>query len=142
MEANLSTYALRRYVNEVVESTERGPSLAEMVRHHLDVQLDQQAKTPYAVWYTVHDARERWIHLRVVDARGYPSSLYRRGQALLRIGVNGALASPDDDAALTDAFGSTVFRTCKTCGFQARSWFEYYGHVKLEHWGDGEGRMA
>jgi hypothetical protein len=142
MEAQLTTYHFRKYVNEVVESTETSPSLAEMVHHHLEVRLDRQHEAPFHVWYVVHDAEERWIRLRVVDARGYPADLYRRGAALLRVGVNGALASPDDEAFLAEAFGSEVFRTCKRCGFKARGWFEYYGHLKLEHWATPELRHA
>jgi hypothetical protein len=134
MEARLTTYHLRKFVNAVVDSTETSPSLAEMVHHHLEVSLDPQREPPFHVWYVVHDDVERWIRLRVVDARGYPDDLYRRGAALLRVGVNGALASPDDDRYLQEAFGSRVFRTCKRCGFQAHGWFEYYGHLKLEHW--------
>jgi hypothetical protein len=138
VDARVSTYHLRRYVNEVVESTVTSPSLAEMVRHHLEVRRDTQHEPPYHMWYVVHDQRERWIRLRVIDARGYPEDLYRRGEALLRVGVNGALANPDDEAFLSRTFGSQVFRTCKRCGFQAYGWFEYYGHLKLEHWADAE----
>ena len=134
MEHLLSTYHLRRYINALVESTETSPSLAEMVRHHLSVAHRRLQAPPFHVWFEVHDDREPWLRLRVTDSRGYPDSLYQRGEALLRVGVNGALASPDDEAAVQRVFGTTVFRTCRTCGYRATGWLDYYGHLKFEHW--------
>lgn len=135
MEHLLDTYHLRRYVNAIVDSTETSPSLAEMVRHHLEVHFGRRVTPPFEVWFEVHDENERWIYLRVTDSRAYPDILYRRGQALLRIGVNGALASLDDDEFARDVFGGPTFRSCRRCGFKADGWLDYYGHLKLEHWG-------
>jgi hypothetical protein len=132
--AKLTTYHLRRYVNELVEATAHSPSLAEMLREHLEVDYDRQTAEPYHVWYAVHDRRERWLTLDVVDARGYPNDLYRRGHALLRVAVNGALASPEDEAFLRTVFGERPFRTCRRCGYRAADWLDYYGHLKLAHW--------
>lgn len=134
MEAKLSTYYLRRYINEVVASTETSPSLAELVEHHLDVGFRRQSRSPFHAWYEVHDPHERWLMLRVTDARGYPDTVYQRGQALLRIGVNGALASPADEEFAHQVFGSPVFKTCRHCGYGATGWLDYYGHLKLAHW--------
>lgn len=142
MQAKLSTYHLRRYINALVGSTEYSPSLAEMLHHHLEVAYDRQKATPFHLWYEVHDDEEQWIRLHVIDARGYPERLYLRGQALLRIGVNGALASPDDDAFAHHVFGTEVFRTCRYCGYQSPGWFDYYGHLNLEHWGESDRAQA
>ncbi len=142
MEHRLDTYHLRRYVNIIVESTVTSPSLAEMVHHHLDVLFARGTRrgsgnhAPDAeAWYEVHDVDERFIRLLVSDARAYPDSLYRRAQALLRIGVNGALANPDDDQFAHEVFGRTLFRTCPHCGYRCDGWLDYYGHMKLGHWG-------
>lgn len=135
MEHLLDTYHLRRYVNAIVDSTETAPSLAEMVHHHLDVHFDRTRTPPFEAWFEVRDARERWLRLRVTDSRVYPDAVYRRGHALLRIGVNGALSSPDDDRFAKEVFGSTTFRTCRRCGYRSDGWLDYYGHLKLEHWG-------
>lgn len=142
MEHRLDTYHLRRYVNIIVESTITSPSLAEMVHHHLDVLFARRTgpatgahEREAEAWYEIHDVEERFIRLAVSDARAYPDSLYRRGQALLRIGVNGALANPDDDAFAKEVFGRAVFRTCRHCGYRSEGWLDYYGHLKLGHWG-------
>lgn len=134
MEHLLDTYHLRRYVNAIVDSTETSPSLAEMVHHHLEVHFDRRVAPPFEAWFEVHDAREPWLRLRVTDCRGYPDSLYQKGEALLRIGVNGALSSPEDDQYAQTVFGRSTFRTCRRCGYRSNGWLDYYGHLKLEHW--------
>ncbi len=142
MDHLLSTYHLRRFVNMLVDSTETSPSLAEMVRHHLSVAFARLKTPPFYVWYEVHDDQEPWLRLGVTDGRGYPDAVYRRGEALLRIGVNGALANPDDDLYAQQVFGTPVFRRCRICGYEAKGWLDHYGHLKLEHWSTPDARSA
>ncbi|MCY0885564.1 MAG: hypothetical protein OWV35_06720, partial [Firmicutes bacterium] len=68
MRAQLGTFALRRFINAVVDSTEVTPSLGEMVHHHLEVDWARMKTTPYHALFAVHDSRERWIELRIEDA--------------------------------------------------------------------------
>lgn len=132
MQSELLTYYFRKFVNHIVESTWSSPSLAEMVRHHLVVDWTRQATPPYAALYQVFDGVETYLEIHVLDARGYEDPIYDRGKALLRIGVNGALVSPDDEAAARRAFAQDVIRTC-ACGEPFSHWLDYYAHRKLDH---------
>ncbi len=135
MASQLFTYSLRNFVNQIVESTEYSPSLAEMVQTHLEVDWSRQTRSPFHAVFAVHDKRERFIELRVTDANGYSDDVYRRGRALLRIGVNGALTNPDDEEFAQSVFAQRRFRTCRICGRAFQTWLDYYGHKRLEHWG-------
>ncbi|MBX5467715.1 MAG: hypothetical protein K6U14_09540 [Firmicutes bacterium] len=135
MRAHLRTYYLRKWINAIVESTETSPSLAEMMREHLEVDWARLSAPPYEAIYAVHNKKERLIELRVVDARSYLDDVYRRGWALLRIGVNGALTTPEEEAEARAIFATDTFRSCRICHARFASWLEYYGHVKLAHLG-------
>ena len=141
MSSRLITYALRNFVNQIVDSTEQSPSLAEMLKKHLEVDWSRQGVTPFYVIYAVHDKSERFIELSVTDASGYPDEVYRRGHALLRIAVNGALTSPEDEEFAHAIFAQQQFRSCRVCGERFDTWLAYYGHAKLEHWGGGKKAM-
>lgn len=134
MRSQIGTFAFRRFINAVVDSTETTPSLGEMVHHHLEVDWARMKSSHYHALIAVHDARERWIELRIDDARVYPDALYERGRALLSIGVNGALVTPEDEDRARQAFRTRVFRTCRTCGERFSSWLDYYAHIKTAHW--------
>lgn len=122
----------------MVASTERTPSLAELVRHHLEVDWSRMSRPPFHAMFAVHDTQSRWLELNVVDADSYSDALYRRGRALLCIGVNGALATPQDEERAKNEFGTSVFRTCRLCGDRFETWLSYYGHVKMDHLGTAE----
>lgn len=139
MSGRLATYHLRRFINQIVQATEHSPSLAEMVQAHLEVDWSRQATTPFHAIFAVHNKAERFVELQVVDAQGYPDTLYQKGQALLKIGVNGALANASDEAFAQTIFGQTHFRSCRVCGQGFDTWFDYYGHARLEHWGETAG---
>ncbi len=134
MRSQIRTYYLRKLVNQLVDSTMTSPSLAEMVRHHLSVEWVRYPHPPYQALYRVHDEREAYWELTVTDARGYPDPVYERGLALLRIGVNGALASSDDESFAQRAFVGQPFRTCPHCQEPFERWLDYYGHIKTTHW--------
>lgn len=133
MKSQLLTYYLRKLINHLVDSTLTGPSLAEMVRHHLTADWVRVHLPPYPVIYQVYDRDETFIELRVTDASGYPDDTYEKGCALLKIAVNGALLAPEDEAYARRVFPLTAFRTCPICRLEFGTWFEYYGHVKLDH---------
>lgn len=135
MKSAMATYSFKKFINQVVDSTESSPSLAEMVQKHLEVDWSRQRISPYWAVFAVHDKRERLLELRVTDARQYLDDVYRRGAALLRIGVNGALVSPEDEEWAHAVFRQETFRTCRQCGARFERWLDYYGHAKLEHWG-------
>lgn len=135
MRSQLITYYLRRFVNQIVDSTLSGPSLAEMVNHHLEADWTRMHVPPYAAVYKVFDREETFLELRVTDARGYEDRVYDRGCALLKIGVNGALTAPEDEAYARQLFPTQAFRTCPTCKTRFHNWFDYYGHIKLDHLG-------
>ncbi len=134
MHSQLKTYYLRKFVNHVVESTLTSPSLAEMLRHHLWVDWTRQHYHPYLALYKVYDARESFLELSVTDARGYEDAVFERGLALLKIGVNGALATPDDEQYAERTFEGRPFRTCPRCQTPFARWLDYYGHIKTSHW--------
>ncbi len=127
----LTTYALRRWVNQIVDATMASPSLAEMVQHHLDIRWRRLGSR--IAYYSVQDCDEVYLDLRVVDASGYPDDLYERARALIRVGVNGALLSPADEASVAQWFPNQAFRTCPHCQKPFQSWFDYYGHLHLDH---------
>jgi len=135
MRSQLITYYLRKFVNQVVDSTLVSPSLAELVQHHLWVEWVRQHRPPYQAIYQVFDAQETFLELVVTDAVGYQDEVFQRGLALLRIGVNGALVSPEDEDYARKTFHGQPFRTCPHCGRQFHGWLDYYGHVKIDHWG-------
>lgn len=135
MHSRLPTYALRRLVNQILQSTEDSPSLAEMIKEHLEVDWSRQKASPYYALYAVHNHHERFIEISVFDARGYPDQVYLKGQALLRIGVNGSLANPEDEAFASATFGQRRFRSCPVCHRGFDNWLDYYGHTHLAHWG-------
>ncbi|MCY0880286.1 MAG: hypothetical protein OWU84_15290, partial [Firmicutes bacterium] len=60
--------------------------------------------------------------------------VYERGLALLKIGVNGALVSPDDESYAAQAFNGRPFRTCPHCQEPFPRWLDFYGHIKTSHW--------
>lgn len=134
MQSQLMTYYLRKFVNSVVESTLSSPSLAEMVRHHLWVDFTRQHQPPYLALYKVYDSEESYLELSVTDARGYDDTVYERGLALLKIGVNGALVSPDDEHYAQKAFEGRPFRICPRCQTPFARWLDFYGHIKTSHW--------
>ena len=134
MKNQLMTYYLRRFVNSIVESTLTSPSLAEMVHHHLSVEWTRQQYPPYQAWYQVYDEDESYLELAVTDACGYEDAVYMRGLALLKIGVNGALVSPDDESYAAQTFEGRPFRTCRKCPISFSRWLDFYGHVKMSHW--------
>lgn len=134
MHSQVITYYLRNFVNNVVESTLTSPSLAEMVHHHLWVDWKRQHHPPYLALYKVYDAQEAFLELAVTDARSYEDAVYERGLALLRIGVNGALATPEDESYAARAFSGRPFRTCPRCLEPFNQWLDFYGHVKTSHW--------
>jgi hypothetical protein len=134
MRTELVTYYLRKFVNHIVDSTLYSPSLAEMVHHHLGVEWTRQRVPPYQGVYHVFDDGETYLELHVTDARGYLDHVYLRGLALLRIGVNGALVTPEDETFARSAFAGRPFRTCPHCHQQFDSWLDYYGHAKMAHW--------
>jgi hypothetical protein len=135
MRAHLATYYLRKWINAIVDSTETSPSLAEMMKEHLEVDWARLKAPPYEAIYAVHNKKERLIELRVVDARNYLDEVYQRGWALLRIGVNGALVTPEEEEVARSLFATDTFRTCRVCGARFSSWLDYYGHLKLAHFG-------
>lgn len=128
------TYYFRNFVNSIVDSTLESPSLAEMVHHHLSVNWVRQHHPPYQVIYRIYDDRESFLEVDVTDARGYADRLYIRGLALLKIGVNGALVSPDDESYAEQAFEGRPFRTCPYCRQAFSRWLDFYGHIKTNHW--------
>ncbi len=134
MRSQIRTYYLRRFVNSIVDSTLSSPSLAEMVHHHLMVDFSRQHNPPYQAFYKVYDDREAYLELSVTDARGYSDPVYERGLALLKIGVNGALVSPDDEQYAARAFAGRPFRTCPYCQQPFSRWLDYYGHIQTNHW--------
>ena len=134
MRSQLRTYHLRKFINQIVDSTLMTPSLAEMVRHHLRVNWTREHQAPFLAFYQVFDEQESYLELYVLDSRGYPEPLYERGLALLKIGVNGALASPDDDSYATQAFAGRPFRVCPYCQTPFARWLDFYGHIKTAHW--------
>ncbi len=136
MHNQLRTYYFRKFVNTLVDSTWESPSLAEMVRHHLRVDWTRQHQPPYLAMYQVYDEHESFLELWVVDAHGYSDTVYERGLALMRIGVNGALASPEDELGATRMFEGQPFRTCPYCHTPFARWLDYYGHIKTSHWED------
>jgi hypothetical protein len=134
LKSDIQTYFLKKLINQLVDSTIISPSLAEMVRHHLWVDWTRQHRPPYMATYKVFDNHESYLELVVTDAPGYPDRVYERGLALMKIGVNGALASSDDEFFASEIFGGRPFRTCKDCGRPFRRWLDYYGHIKTTHW--------
>ncbi len=136
MQSHLRTYYLRRLVNHLVDATLTSPSLAEMVHHHLSVGWSRASDPPYLGAYQVYDERESYVTLVVVDARVYSDALYQSGLALLRIAVNGALASEADESFARDKFPGRPFRTCLSCSQSFMGWLDFYGHIKMEHWED------
>lgn len=136
MYSRIRTYYLRKFVNTIVDSTWTSPSLAELVRHHLSVDWTRQPVPPYAVVYRVFDEREDYLALAVTDAPAYLDVVYERGLALLKIGVNGALASIEDETYAERTFKGTPFRTCPRCRQPYARWFDYYGHIRTNHWED------
>lgn len=133
MKSQFVTYYLRKFVNHLVDSTMDSPSLAEIVEHHLTAEWVRMTVPPYAVLYKIYDPHEIYMELKVTDGRHYPDEVYERGQALLAIGVNGALTTPEDDAFARKVFRARTFRTCTRCHKAYATWFDYYGHVKLDH---------
>lgn len=136
MRAQLRTYYLRKWVNAIVDSTESTPSLGEMVKRHLEVDWARISFAPFEAIYAIHDKNERLLELRVTDAHHYRDQVFRQGEALLRVGVNGIMATPEDEAFARNVFGSETFRTCKVCGQAFGGWFDYFGHIKVEHLAD------
>jgi len=134
MQANIVTYYLRKFANSVVDSTFTSPSLAEMVHHHLRADWSRQVRHPYFVYYQVYDAQNCFLEFSIADARGYADVVYERCLALLIIGVNGALVSPDDEEFASRVFGGIPFRICSYCAKPFSGWLDYYGHVKINHW--------
>lgn len=134
MHSQLKTYYLRKFVNNVVESTLTSPSLAEMLRHHLWVDWMRQHYPPYLALYKIYDAQESFLELSVTDARGYEDAVFEQGLALLKIGVNGALATPDDEQYAERTFEGRPFRICPRCQTPFARWLDYYGHIKTSHW--------
>lgn len=94
----LTTHGLRRWVNQVVDATITSPSLAEMVCHHVEAHWGRVASR--TVYYRIEDTAEIYLHLEIVDARGYTDNLFERGRALMGAGINGVLMSPSDEASL------------------------------------------
>ncbi len=133
MRNQLKTTHLRRLVNQLVDSTVVTPSLAEMLRHHLETEWTRLSRPPYDAIYHVHDGQETFIELRVLDASAYQDIVYEKGRALLSIGVNGALASPGDEERVNRLFPNHAFRTCPHCHQRFERWFDYYGHIHLDH---------
>jgi len=131
----VKTYYLRKLVNTIVDGTLTSPSLAEMVHHHLAVEWLRESRAPYRAVYTVCDEQEEFVQLTVTDARGYSDPVYERGLALLKIGVNGALVSLEDESYAARTFAGQPFRTCPHCRQPFAHWLDYYGHVKTTHWG-------
>lgn len=136
MKSQIRTYYFRKFVNAIVDSTLVSPSLAEMVRHHLWVEWIRERRPPYLALYKVYDDQESYLELCVTDARGYGDSVYERALALLKIGVNGALVSSDDESYAAQAFAGRPFRTCPYCHTPYARWLDYYGHIKTSHWED------
>lgn len=136
MRSQLRTYYLRKFVNSIVDSTLESPSLAELLRHHLWVDWMRQQHPPYHAVYKVYDDHEAYLELQVVDAAGYADPVYFRGLALLKIGVNGALVSPEDESYADRTFEGQPFRTCPYCRQPFPRWLDYYGHIKTNHWVD------
>lgn len=136
MQSQIETYYFRKLVNHIVDSTLMTPSLAEMVRHHLLVDWTRQLRAPYSAVYKVYDDRESFLELKVTDARAYPDPVYLRGAALLKIGVNGALMSSDDESFAAQTFQGRPFRTCPHCQSPFLHWLDYYGHISTAHWTD------
>ena len=134
MNSQLRTYYFRRLVNTIVDSTLSSPSLAEMVHHHLLVDWTREHHPPYRAVYKVFDDGSAYLELSVVDARGYPDHVYERGLALMKIGVNGALVSLEDESFAAKAFEGRPFRTCPYCRAPFARWLDYYGHIKTSHW--------
>ena len=134
MHSQLRTYYFRKFVNTIVDATLMSPSLAELVSHHLSVDWRRQQRPPYLAVYQVFDDRESYLELSVTDARGYADPVYERGLALLKIGVNGALVSLEDETYAARAFEGRPFRTCPHCQRPFLRWLDYYGHIKTSHW--------
>ena len=134
MRREFVTYYFRKFVNSVVDSTLISPSLAEMVNHHIWVDFSRQHTPPYQALYKAFDRQDCYLEFSITDARGYDNSLYERGLALLKIGVNGALVSPDDESYAQHAFEGRPFRTCQYCGQPFSRWLDFYGHIKTNHW--------
>ncbi len=133
MRKMLATYSLRKLVNTLVEASLSSPSLAEMVHHHLDVSWTVPRVPTLYPFYRVSDGAVVYWELFVTDHRGYGPLLYQRALALLTIGINGALATPDDEAQAHKLFPARAFRTCPDCHAPFPSWLDYYGHTKIEH---------
>ena len=131
----LNTLRLARWVNHMVDATLTSPSLAEMVGHHLDAAWNRMG-TQFGS-YRIYDSRETYLAVRILDAGGYSDDYYERGRALMSIGVNGALVSPIDEAALVKWFPHQAFRTCPQCQEAFQTWFDYYGHLYLDHFPGG-----
>lgn len=138
MKNQLKTAHLRRLINQLVDSTVLTPSLAEMLRHHLDAEWTRLSRPPYSAIYQVHDDQETYIELRVIDASAYQDIVFEKGRALLSIGVNGALLSPEDEARVNRLFPHHSFRTCPHCQMRFDNWFDYYGHIHLNHFPLGQ----
>ncbi len=134
MRTQIRTYYLRKFVNQIVDSTLITPSLAEMVRHHLWVDWTREHQPPFLAVYNVFDDQESYLEIDVVDSRGYPDPVYERGLALLKIGVNGALTSAEDDSFAAKAFAGQPFRVCPYCRAPFARWLDFYGHIKTTHW--------
>ncbi|PSR36214.1 MAG: hypothetical protein C7B44_10235 [Sulfobacillus thermosulfidooxidans] len=133
MKKLLATDALRRLVNTLVDASLTSPSLAEMVHQHLLVEwVPTSIPGDYPTYQISADNTIYW-ELEISDSASHRALLYQQALALLRIGVNGALVTPQEERMAHKLFPMRVFRTCPSCQQPFRSWLDYYGHLKLDH---------
>ncbi len=132
------TYYLRKVINQLVESSLEGPSLGEMVRHHLRVEWQDPPPPLRFSHYRVYDRDTVYWEIAVTDRPVYNDLIYLRGLALITIGVNGSLVTPAEESQARALFPHTAFRTCRLCGEAFDSWIDYYGHKKMSHWLDSQ----
>lgn len=133
MRSQLQTYYLRTLINQLLDSTVTQPSLAEFVQHHLMADWLRLSPPAQSSLYIIRDTQEVFMELEVIDSSGYADLVYQRGQVLLQLAVNGILINDEDEAQAQELFPNRPFRTCQYCGLEVKTWFEYYGHVNVDH---------